>query len=84
VSKRWLVIKGIDLRVDIEEHAVRFSVAKALALAISLAKRAASIERVLRAAGLEVVRWCSLDIGNDSAAWSACGCAVKELALHMI
>lgn len=84
VSKEPHKSKRVDLRSNVEEHAVCFSVAEALALAISLAKRAAGIERVLRAARLKVVRWCGLNIGNDSAAWSACRRAAGGLALCRI
>jgi hypothetical protein len=72
--------KGPNLRSDVEEHAVCFSVAEALTLTISLAKRAASIESILCAARLEVVRWRGLDVRDNTAAWSGCGCPANRSA----
>lgn len=80
-ARGWDYAKELDLRSNVEKHAVGFTVAKTQALAIGLAERATGLERVLRTAGLEVVGWRGLDVCYNAAAWCACGRAVEMLAI---
>jgi hypothetical protein len=57
------------VRVDVEQHAVCFAVAKRLAPRIRLAERLTRGEGVLGAAGLEVVCGRALYVRHDAAAW---------------
>jgi hypothetical protein len=82
-----LVREEINIRVDVEEHAIRLAVAETLALGISLAESTACSKGVLRAAGLEVVCGCGLNVGDDAATrftgWRARLVSMGPLTIHI-
>lgn len=67
-SQSCSIAREGDIRRNIEEHAIGLAVPEALALGVGFAECLAGSERILRAAGLEVICWRRLYVGYDAAA----------------